>query len=214
MSFGNGHPRASRLWILGLLAGLMLGPVTSAVIADGTMPPPRTGETSDDETIGTLPFTQGRTAVEVVRFLRDARPSMYIAGPAEDLFNSLLSADAIGGPVAATITDLGAGRIQITFHGAVRVLLDRQMTGLSGTVTVGLASQQSQSFPTRVQFGSRGGSLGNLSVGPTELPVLALSASGALDLEPLAVATRLAGGHTLRQSFAAAGNVLILTQGR
>jgi hypothetical protein len=213
MSFGNGQPRGSRLWILGLLAGLMLGPVTSAVVAD-VPPPTRPGEAPDDETIGTLPFTEGRSAVEVVRFLRDERPSMYIAGPAEDLWTALLSADAVGGPVAATITDLGAGRIQLTFHGAVRVLLDRQVIALSNSVTFGLTSQHSQSSPTRLQFGSRSGSLGILPVGSTELPVSALSASGALDAKPLGAVTRLPGGHALRQTFAADGNVLILTQGR
>lgn len=211
MSFGNGYLRAARTAILGLLAGLTLC-VAMPPVAGGTAPPPRPGEAPDDETIGTLPSTQGRTAVALVRFVRDAQPSIYVAGPAEDLFTALLSADSLGGPAAATITDLGAGRIQITFHGAVRVLLDRQTIELSNSMTVGLSSQQAQSSPTQLVFASRTGSLGRLSSGPTELPVLALSANGALERSVLGAVTRLADGHTLRQSFAAPGSVLVLSQ--
>jgi hypothetical protein len=217
MRFANAQEWRGRLWGLGLLLGLVLGTAATPAIAQGSNNPPpntRPGEAPDDETIGTLPSVQGTTAITIQRVVHDARPSMYVAGPAEVLFNALLAADALGGPAAATVTDLGAGRIRITFYGAVRVLLDRETIELANSVTTGLSAQQSQISATQLFLGSRKASLGTLTAGETELPVLALSQSGVLDAGALRATTRLANGRRIGQSFEATGNLLVLTQAR
>lgn len=197
-----------RGWLGNLMASLAvcLALITPAVADNrgvpGGGPPPPTAP--DDETVGTLPALGGTGSLDFLRFLREGRASLYLEGSLDEIQGAIV---AVSGHNAVTVEllDDSGDNVRLTFHGRVRILIDRNSMQ-TGSIGVGVMVPATfGSGQAQFSLGATASAPTGLSPGLLPLPVSSLVARGALDGRAL---------RGLMTSRAAARTSLEITAGR
>ena len=207
--------RATGLGWLGNLAvafALCLALIAPAVASNrGTLGSPPPPSAADDETVGTLPMLGSSSLLEVLRFAQLGSPSVYLEGSLDEIQRSLASVEGNNG-VTLEVLDGAGENVRVTFHGRVRILLDRASIQ-TGAISVGVM------VPARFGSGQAQFWLGAALPAPTglrpgllPLPVGSLLARGALNGRALngLLTSDLAARTSLQ--VAAGRELVLLTQ--
>jgi hypothetical protein len=146
-----------------------------------------------DETIGTLPILQGPDAVELRRDLVIHGPSLCLEGDLSTILNTI--AFTRGHVVAHVVsTDARTGRVRLVFPGNVQIGFDRLMIE-SSAVHVGLWTPGRADANLEVVWSTRRSMVG-VGAAFSDLPILSMSAAGALSYSPLSLMAHGAGYWT------------------
>ena len=205
--------RPGRGWLTAAFAVAALclaATVAAPAIASERPTPPPADEASDDETLGTLPSVgAGTFDLDLLRQWRDARPSVYVEGPANEVFGALLHVEGQG---TVGIADAGSGRIRFTLLGDLKATFERAAFLESGAIRVGVSLQSPIANVAVLRWAGATAHLGTLPVGATELPLAGMAANGAIDFAPIDVVTRYGPTTHVLDHFEAVGNLLVLSQ--
>jgi hypothetical protein len=153
----------------------------------------------------------GTDSLDLFRFLRDGRASFYLQGSLAEIQQSVV---AISGHNAVTVEflDESGDNVRLTFHGRVRVVLDRNTVEAGGIgagvmVPASFGAGQSQFWLGATPSGPTG-----LRAGPLPIPLGSLVARGALDQR--ALYGRMSSATAARTSLeiAASRDYVSLTQ--
>lgn len=163
------------------------------------------GGGGDDETVGTLPSVNGPGGLDVRRYLRIQKPSLFVQGPTQTILSCVIAAR---GDVRALAQPMGHGELRLVLAGDVQVALDRggfQALGLR----VGVVLPQGQQLAwASAAWAGRALPFGRATL---DLPVLQLDAQGRLAASPLVAGVATRAGRTA-VSVRASSDLLILTQ--
>lgn len=203
------HARARGVATALALCVALLGPaLAEAGRPGGNAPPP---STTDDETLGTLPVVGPTNDFDYFRFLRDGSASFYLQGSLAEIQHSVVS---IEGHNAVTIQFLDdtADNVRLTFHGRVRLVLDRNAVEAGGfqagvMVPTTFGAGQAQFWLGADTAGPTG-----LKAGPVSLPVNAFLTRGALDSRVLRGQMTSAAAARTSLVVAASRNFVSFTQ--
>src|SRR5204863_2138132 len=77
---------------------------------------------SDDETVGTLPIVGGNQQFDIVRRIRDSRPSFFLQGPADEAWSTIIGLSGAG---KLSVETLPNGEVRLGFHGRLQLDLDQ-----------------------------------------------------------------------------------------
>jgi hypothetical protein len=201
----------STAWRAVLLTALVslafAGPSTAQCGGSGGGP----GFTSGgDETVGTLPIVgQIHIDLPVVGGWRGNHPAFYLEGTPAELGILIRGARGAGFATYEAL-DPHASRIRLAFHGAVTLVLDRELLGML-RVQTGVAVPTS--FDARemtIGWGGNPTRTMRLRSGLLFLPVPSLSADGVLDQGPLRMhAIGRDGAHSDDTVFATPQTVVL-----
>jgi hypothetical protein len=172
--------------------------------------PPGNPNGSDDETVGTLPGVSG-SGFDVSRIARDEGPALFIEGPIEQLFAMV---DGVAGYPVVTeeVIDAQARIVRLTFHGDLRLDLDR-VASERASVHIGWTVPSSfGSARMTMSWDGRAIAQSRVSGRSVALPVQAMDAAGALNVSPLTVVAAGQRGQHGALKIVAAGPQLLFTQ--
>lgn len=192
------HERANstgpgRGWIRALLATFLVGwgvllPAQAQGGGSSNNPSsPGVGRGGDDETIGTLPIVGNHGQIDIVRWMRDVRPSFYLEGQFDEILSVISGCDGFG---RVSVEALADGRSRLVFHGRLEVRLDRQ---LMQAACVDVGAFVPATFRGATAWSGWSGNLtplGALRTGDLALPVGMLDANGAVFGSPWNLAAR------------------------
>ncbi len=191
----------SRLRCAVVALGLFVAASFSSTLAfgqDRKLDPPPPAPTppmnfAGDETIGTLPIIQGPQAVELRRDLVIAQPSLCLEGELSTILNSIAFTR---GDVVATIvsTDARSGRVRLVFPGNAQIAFDKLMIE-SSSIRVGLWTPGRTHSNLEAVWSDRRAMIG-VGAAFSDLPILSMSAAGALSYSPLLLMAHGAGSWT------------------
>jgi len=171
----------------------------------GVVPAFFTGE----ETIGTLPILQGPETIELRRDLRITRPALCLEGDLADVMNAIVS---VRGGALAQVENVGAHttRVRVIFTSDVQLAFDRLQVE-SSSIRIGLwtPGRPEKSEITGVWSSRQATFVARTSF--VELPVLALSSTGALSYAPFLAKAQGVLGPTFLTA-ATVGESLVLRQ--
>lgn len=198
---------AASILCLPLLAGTESGPGTGRSGAPGNGSPGST--VAGDETIGTLPAYGPDVPFDLVRYFMDAQANLVLQGNRFDVLSSILG---VRGPTVATIQvlDVATDTVRYTFHGSPQIALDPAMLA-SGLVRVGIRVPRTYGeAEAKLALGGRTMATTDLAPGVQLLPLVELTASGALERRTFtADAGNLTGLQTRIAARLARGVVLL-----
>ena len=193
--------RQSRNWRTAILSAV--------VLCAGLAAPGRSA--GSGETVGTLPNPGGHTSFDISRPFRDASPSFFLQGPLDRISTMVLgwTGRAV---ITEEVLDAATQEVRLTFHGDLRLDLDRQAFE-QGFVTVGwTAPQNGGSVQAALEYGNRTLATGLVSQRNVVLPVLALERSGGLDVAPLSMVASGRNGLRASLEIVAHGEAITLRQ--
>jgi hypothetical protein len=166
---------------------------------DGGEPPIEPSLFTGDETIGTLPILQGPETIVIRRDLLIQQPSLCLEGDFDEIMASIVS---VRGAAVAQVNALPVGpgasrsdRVQVIFPGNVQLGFDRLLIE-SSSIQVGVwMPERTRAGSIEFVWNSRLGTI------PAEsqlvhLPVLSMSAVGALSYAPFLAHAQGALGST------------------
>jgi hypothetical protein len=177
---------------------------------------PSSGSASggNGETVGTLPNTSSSgVGLNISRVSRDARPALYLEGKLEDIYGTVLELDGRA-VITLEVLDASTHVVRLTFHGDLRLDLDREVFEQS---SVGIGWSVPQAFgPAHLtlSLGDRTIASGLVSARSLALPILALESSGGLETAPLSISASGRHGTHAGLEVSTAGQHLILDQNR
>jgi hypothetical protein len=178
------------------LAALCLQP-TQVTFADEPQSAPPAS--SDDENI------------DISRLAFDSRPSIFIQGNIDAVYNAFLDLQGIGG-VSMELLDPVAHTARFTFHGNIALYLD-PLSIVEGNLLVGIAVPRSMGSALSItSWGGRSGAPSNLNSGHQVLPLAGMNASGALAAHPLHVSIFGSNGSVSSIQAASSPELIVLTQ--
>jgi hypothetical protein len=182
--------------------------VAMALSALADAPPGSPG--SDDETVGTLPGVSG-SGFDVSRIARDETPALFIEGPIEQLF--AMVDGVVGFPVVTEeVIDAQSRIVRLTFHGDLRLALDRAACERA-SVHIGWTVPRSfGSARMTMIWDGRAIAESRVSGRSVALPVQAMDAAGALNVAPLTVVAAGQRGQHGALKIVASGPELVFTQ--
>jgi hypothetical protein len=160
-----------------------------------------------DETVGTLPSVNGDDVLDIRRFARIVRPSLYIQGHRDDV---LAAAVAARGDRRVLVQPMPGNELRVVFLGDVQVGFDRNSFHVAA-LRVGVVAPESSPI-------LRSGASWNGQDLPTwtyvyELPIAQFEANGLLDQAPILAGVATAQG-VMRYRAHANVDMVVLTQGR
>ena len=200
--FMHATARPSRHWRTATL---------SAIVLCAGLAVPGRGGLGGGETVGTLPDTGGRTSLDISRGFRDASPSFYLEGPLERI-NTMVLGWTGRAVITEQVLDAATHDVRLTFHGDLRLELDRHAFE-QGFVSVGWEPPQIRgSVRATMLLGDRTLATGLVSGRNVVLPVLAMERSGGLDLAPLAVLAAGRNGLHASLEISAHGDEITFSQ--
>jgi hypothetical protein len=172
--------------------------------------PPGGPNGSDDETVGTLPGVNG-PGFDLSRRAREEGPALFIEGPVEQLFAMV---DGVTG--YATVTeetiDAQARIARLTFHGDLRLELDRQASE-NASIHIGWTMPRTfGSARMTMLWDRRAIAQSRVSGRSVALPVEAMDAAGALNVAPVTIVAAGQRGQHATLQIVAAGSQLVFTQ--
>jgi hypothetical protein len=172
--------------------------------------PPGDPNGSDDETVGTLPGVSG-PGIDLSRTARDASPALFIEGPLEQIFAMV---DGVAGYATVTeeVIDASARIGRLTFHGDLRVVLDRQACE-AASIHVGWTVPRTFG-PARLTMllDRRTVAQSKVSGRNVALPVEAMDAAGAFNAAPVTILAAGQRGQHATLQIVASGEQLVFTQ--
>ncbi len=148
---------------------------------DGSAPPPAA---PDDETVGTLPMMGSSNSLDFFRFLRDGRASFYLQGSLTQIQDAVV---AISGHNAVTVEflDESGDNVRLTFHGRVRLVLDRNAVEAGGIGAGVMVPATFGAGQSQFWLGATASDPTGLRAGPLPIPLGSMVARGALDQRAL-----------------------------
>ncbi len=173
----------------------------------GTGPSMSGGGGGGDETVGTLPSIDNGSVLDVRRFGRIVRPSLYIQGAPDDVLSAALVAR---GDRRVLAQPMPGGELRLVFLGNVQVGLDRDSFH-NAALRVGVVLPESSSALR--SFASWNGQELPSWTYVYELPIAQFEANGLLDQAPVLAGVATAAG-AMRYRASASPNLVVLTQGR
>jgi hypothetical protein len=160
------------------------------------------------ETVGTLPNTSGGSTLDISRAANDSAPAMYLEGSMQAIYDAVVG---LSGRSVVTAESIDAANqiVRVTFHGDLRLELDRQAFE-QGSLKVGWSVPQAYG-PARVTMvlGERALASGVVSGRSLGLPVQELESAGGLDLAPLQIVTSGRGTHATLQIFSSEDRLIL-----
>ena len=185
--------------------------LASLILCAGFAVPSRGGAGSG-ETVGTLPNTGGgNTSFDISRAFRDRSPAFFLEGPIDQIYDAVLgwTGRAI---ITQQVIDESAHVVRLTFHGDLRLDLDRHAFE-QGAITVGwTAPQTREAVRATMLYGARTLATGFVTSRNIVLPVLQMDASGGLDVAPLAILADGPQGLHASLDLIAHGDEITLSQ--
>jgi hypothetical protein len=160
--------RLSRRWRTALRTALVAASLCFAVVITPAFGDQRKSDGSPsysggDETIGTLPILHGQQTIDLWRDLSIVQPSLCLEGDLNEILSSIV---LMRGQAVAQVVPAGPGRVRVIFPGNVQLGFDRLMIE-SSSIRVGVwTPANARQSMVAATF--------------TEMPILALSASGSL----------------------------------
>ncbi|MBL8863266.1 MAG: hypothetical protein JNK02_14815 [Planctomycetes bacterium] len=195
--------------LIGCGAGLVSGFNADAPTSPGSGNPSfSAGGGGGDETVGTLPSTNGGSTLDVLRFGRLVRPSLYVQGPIDALYGALVG---VRGDRRVLAHPQPNGELRLVFVGDAQIVFERDAL-ISGGLDVGVALPAAASI-------LRSGALWNgqdlsWSTSAQALPIAHFAASGLLDQAPVVAAVATAEHGRTRVRAQGGAGLVVLTQMR
>lgn len=150
---------------------------------------PGVGRGGDDETIGTLPILGNGGQLNLVRRMRDVRPSFYLDGHFDEILSVIAGCEGHG---RVSVEPLPDGRSRLTFHGRIELRLDRQLMQAAGVELGTCVPATFGGVPAWSGWSGSLAPLGLLRAGSFALPVASLDANGSIQASPWNFAARSA----------------------
>jgi hypothetical protein len=185
--------------------------LASLILCAGFAVPSRAG-VGGGETVGTLPNTGGGTnTFDFSRAFRDPSPAFFLEGRSDQIYATVLgwTGRAI---ITQEIVDASTHIVRFTFHGDLRLDLDRHAFE-QGLISIGWAAPQTrESVRATLLFGTRTLATGFASGRNVLLPVLQMDTSGGLDVAPLTIIADNRQGLHASLAVIAHGDTITLSQ--